>query len=97
MLRCQNLVFRNFSYKNLIVLQETYNCFKTYFSRIFTKGAFYKGYKNFDRLTFNRGIGEKLNQQTNEYKYSKQIFIEVQNIYASMKRKLLRAIHVFFK
>ena len=46
--------------------QQTYNCFKTYFSIIFTKRAFYSGYKNFDRLTFNRGIGEKLNQQTNE-------------------------------
>ena len=46
------------------------------------------------RLTFKRELEEKLNQQINEYKHFEQIFLQVLNTHASIKRKLLRANHV---
>ena len=54
----------------------------------------YRDYKNFDRLTFKRQLKEKLYQQINEYKHFEQIFLEVLNTHAPIKRKLVRANHV---
>ena len=39
-------------------------------------------------------LQEKLNQQIIEYKYFKEIFLEVLNTHAPIKRKLLRANHI---
>ena len=64
------------------------------FQRSSPKDPLYKDYKNLDRLTFKRELEEKLNQQINEYKHFKQIFLEVLNTHAPIKRKLLRANHV---
>ena len=46
--------------------QSGYNCFKTNFSKIFTKEAFYRVYEKFNRLTFKRELEERLNQLINE-------------------------------
>ena len=67
---------------------------KQTFQRSSPKDPLYKDYKNLDRLTFKRELEEKLNQQINEYKHFKQIFLEVLNTHAPIKRKLLRANHV---
>ena len=69
------------------VLKET-------FQRSSPKELVYRDYKNSDRLTFKRELEEKLNQQINEYKHFEQIFLEVLNTHAPIKRKLLRANHV---
>ena len=73
--------------------QNDYNCFKTNFKKSSPKEHVYRDYKNFDRLTFKKGLEEKLNQQINEYKNFEQIFLEVVNTHAPIKRKLLRANH----
>ena len=73
--------------------QNDYNCFKTNFKKSSPKEHVYRDYKNFDRLTFKRELEEKLNQQINEYKNFEQIFLEVVNTHAPIKRKLLRANH----
>ena len=67
---------------------------KQTFQRSSPKDPLYKDYKNLDRLTFKRELEEKLNQLINEYKHFKQIFLEVLNTHAPIKRKLLRANHV---
>ena len=67
---------------------------KQTFQRSSPKELVYRDYKNFDRLTFKREVEEKRNQQINEYKYFEQIFLEVLNTHAPIKRKLLRANHV---
>ena len=67
---------------------------KQTFQRSSPNELVYRDYKNFDRLTFKRELEEKLNQQINEYKHFEQIFLEVLNTHAPIKRKLLRANHV---
>ena len=62
--------------------------------RSFSKDFVYRDYKNFDKLAFKRELYEKPNQQINEYNHFQQIFLEVLNTHATMKRKLLRANHV---
>ena len=69
------------------------NVLKQTFQRSSPKEHVYRDYKNFDRLTFKKGLEEKLNQQINEYKNFEQIFLEVVNTHAPIKRKLLRANH----
>ena len=58
------------------------------------KELVYRDYKNFDRVIFKRELEDKLNQQINEYKHFEQIFLEILNIHAPIKKKLLRANHV---
>ena len=67
---------------------------KQTFQRSSPNELVYRDYKNFDRLTFKRELEEKLNQQINEYKHFEQIFLEVLNTHAPIKRKILRANHV---
>ena len=61
------------------------------FHRSATKELVYGDYKNFDRVIFKRELEDKLNQQINEYKHFEQIFLEILNIHATVKKKLLRA------
>ena len=58
------------------------------------KELVYRDYKSFDRVVFKRELGDKFNQQINEYKHFEQIFLEIVNINAPIKKKLLRANHV---
>ena len=58
------------------------------------KELVYRDYENFDRPTFRSELEKKLNQQINEYRHFKQIFLEVLNAHGPIKRKLLRANHV---
>ena len=58
------------------------------------KKLVYRDYKNFDRVIFKRELEDKLNQQINEYKHFEQIVLEILNIYAPIKKKLLNANHV---
>ena len=74
----------------IIVLKQT-------FQTISPKELVYKDYKNTYRLTFKRELEAKLNQQINEYKHFEQIFLEVLNTYAPIKRKLLRASHAPYR
>ena len=67
---------------------------KQTFQRSSPKELVYRDYINFDWLTFKRELEEKLNQQINEYKHFEEIFLEVLNMHAAIKRKLLRANHV---
>ena len=69
------------------------NVLKQTFQRSSPKEHVYRDYKNFDRLTFKKELEEKLNQQINEYKNFEQIFLEVVNTHAPIKRKLLKANH----
>ena len=55
------------------------------------KELVYRDYNNFDRVIFKRELGDKLNQQINEYKY---LIFRILNIHAPQKKKLLRANHV---
>ena len=64
------------------------------FHRSAPKERFYRDYKNFDRIIFKRELEDKLNQQINEYKHFEQIFLEILNVHAPIKKKLLRANHV---
>ena len=64
------------------------------FHRSAPKELVYRDYKNFDRVIFKRELEDKLNQQINEYKHFEQIFLEILNIHAPIKKKLLRANHV---
>ena len=61
-----------------------------------TKELVYRDYKNFDRVIFKRELEDKLNQQINEYKHFEQIVLEILNIYAPIKKKLLNAYHVSY-
>ena len=45
-------------------------------------------------VIFKRKLEDKLNQQINEYKHFQQIFLEILNIHAPIKKKQLRANHV---
>ena len=45
-------------------------------------------------LFLKRELEDKLNQQINEYKQFEQIFLEILNIRAPIKKKLVRANHV---
>ena len=67
---------------------------KQTFQRSSPKDLVYRDYENFDRPTLRRELEKKLNQQINEYRHFKQIFLEVLNAHAPIKRKLLRANHV---
>ena len=67
---------------------------KQTFQRSSLKDLVYRDYENFDRPTLRRELEKKLNQQINEYRHFKQIFLEVLNAHAPIKRKLLRANHV---
>ena len=60
------------------------------------KELVYRDYKNFDRVIFKRELEDKLNQQINEYKHFEQIVLEILNIYAPIKKKLLNAYHVSY-
>ena len=64
------------------------------FHRSPPKERFYRDHKNFDRIIFKRELEDKLNQQINEYKHFEQIFLEILNIHAPIKKNLLRANHV---
>ena len=64
------------------------------FQRSTPKELVYRDYNNFDRVIFKRELEDKLNQQIKEYKYFTQIFLEILNICAPIKKKLLRANHV---
>ena len=52
------------------------------FHRSAPKGLVYRDYEIFDRNIFKRELEDKLNQQINEYKHFKQIFLETLNIRA---------------
>ena len=52
------------------------------------KELIYRDYKNFGTVIFKRELEDKLNQQMNEYKHFKQIFLEVLNIHAQIEKKL---------
>ena len=67
---------------------------KQTFQRSSPKELVYRDYENFDRPTFRRELEKKHNQQINEYQHFKQIFLEVLNAHAPIKRKLLTANHV---
>ena len=45
-------------------------------------------------MVFKRKLEDKLNQQINAYKQFEQIFLEILNIHAPIKKKLFRANHV---
>ena len=47
-------------------------------------------------MVFKRKLEDKLNQQINAYKHFEQIFLEILNIHAPIKKKLLRANHVSY-
>ena len=64
------------------------------FHRSAPKELVYRGCKNFNRVIFKRELEDRLNQKINEHEHFKQIFLEILNIHASTKRKLLRANHV---
>ena len=59
------------------------------FHRSELKELAYGDYKNFDRVIFKRELEDKLNQQINEYKHFEQIFLEILNIHAPIKRTKL--------
>ena len=61
---------------------------KQTFQRSSPKELVYRDNKNFDRLTIKRELEEKLNQQANEYKHFEQIFLEVLNTHAPIKREI---------
>ena len=64
---------------------------KQTFRRSYLMVLVYRDGKIFDKFTFKIELEEKMNQQIDEYKHFKQIFLEVLNTHASIKRELLRA------
>ena len=66
---------------------------KQTFHRSTPKELVYREYKHFDRVIFKIELEDKLNQQINEYKHFEQIFLEILNIHAPIKKKPLRANH----
>ena len=72
------------------------NVLKNTFHRSAPKELVYRGYKNFDRVNFKRELVDKLNQQINECKHFEQTFLEILNIQAPIKKKLLRANYVSY-
>ena len=64
------------------------------FHRSVSKQLVYRDHKNFDWVIFDRELEGKLNEQINEYKHFEEIFLEILNIHAPIKKKLLRANHV---
>ena len=64
------------------------------FRRSAPKELVYKDCKNFDRVIFIRELEDKLSQRTSDYKHFKRIFLEILNIHAPIKKKLLRGNHV---
>ena len=56
----------------------------------------YRDWKNFNRVVFERELEDKLNEQINEHKHFKQIFLEILNFHALIKKKLVRAIYFPF-
>ena len=66
------------------------------FHRSAPKELVYRGNENFDRGIFKRELEDKLDQQINECKHFKKIFLETLNIHATPKKKLLRAKHVTY-
>ena len=67
---------------------------KNSFQRSSPKEIVYRDYKNFDRNVFRRELEKRLNAQINEYNHFEQIFLEVLNTHAPIKKKTLRANHV---
>ena len=67
---------------------------KNSFQRSSPKEIVYRDYKNFDRNVFRRELEKRLNAQINEYNHFEQIFLEVLNNHAPIKKKTLRANHV---
>ena len=59
------------------------------FQRSAPKELVYRDYKNFDSVFFKIELEDKLNQQMNEYKHFEQILLEILNIHAPKKKKLL--------
>ena len=68
--------------------------FKHTLRRYAPKELVYSDYKYFHSVVFKREVEDKQNQQINEYKHFKEILLEILNIHAPIKRKLLRANHV---
>ena len=64
---------------------------KQTFRRSYLMVLVYRDGKIFDKFTFKIELEKKMNQQIDEYKHFKQIFLEVWNTHASIKRELLRA------
>ena len=64
---------------------------KQTFRRSYLMVLVYRDGKIFDKFAFEIELEEKMNQQIDEYKHFKQIFLEVLNTHASIKRELLRA------
>ena len=67
---------------------------KQTFQRSLPKELVYRDYKIFHRLTFKRELKKKLNQQINGCKHFEQIFLEVLNTHAPIKRKLFTTNYV---
>ena len=60
------------------------------------KELVYRDYKKFGRVIFKRELEDTLNQSINEYKHFEKTFLEILNIYAPIKKKILRANHVLY-
>ena len=58
------------------------------------KELVYRDYKKFGRVISKRELEDTLNQSINEDKHFEKIFLEIVNIYAPLKKKILRANHV---
>ena len=66
---------------------------KTSFQKSNSKEIFYRNYKNFDINTFKNVLRLKL-QSIKSYESFEQVYLEVLNKDASLKKKFLRANHV---
>ena len=67
---------------------------KNSYQRSLPKEIVYRDYKHFDREIFKEELQEKLNGQINEYSPFEDIFLEMLNKHAPIKKKKLRANHV---
>ena len=56
----------------------------------------YREWKNLNRVVFERELEDKVNEKINEHKHFKQIFLEILNFHALIKKKLVRAIYFPF-
>ena len=70
---------------------------ETHFSQTATKELVYRNYKKFDKVIFKRELEAKPNQQIKEFyklMHFEQIFLEILNIRAPLKKDLRIANHV---
>ena len=67
---------------------------KHIFQRSAPKELVYRDCKNFDSVFFKIELEDKLNQQMNEHKHFEQMLLEILNIHAPKKKKLLWANHI---